>query len=161
MRIQQHYRKYKNADQDDLWQHLTEAGHENGTLPDSLTVKTIMDSWTLQKGFPVITVTRVGNTSAVLTQEYFLLDRRMENSPSGGKKGGEAQEDQQKWWVPVTFTTQENPDFSDTKVRFWLSDGGLEPVSHIGYPEPHHWVLFNVQQTGQCIYVLLENLLLT
>ena len=33
-----------------------------------------MDTWTLQMGYPVVTVKRNGN-KATLTQEHFLLDR--------------------------------------------------------------------------------------
>ena len=61
------YRKFSNAEQDDLWSHLTKAGHTLGTLSSDMNVKEIMDSWTLQKGYPVVTVTRNG-TSASLTQ---------------------------------------------------------------------------------------------
>jgi aminopeptidase N len=47
---------YDNAVQDDLWEKLTDAAHEDETLSDELTVKAIMDTWTRQMGFPVITV---------------------------------------------------------------------------------------------------------
>lgn len=50
--------KFSNAEQDDLWKSLTEEAHKNEHLPNDLTVKTIMDTWTLQTGYPVITVTR-------------------------------------------------------------------------------------------------------
>ena len=46
---------YTNANQDDLWEFLTSAGQEDGTLLE-LTVKEIMDTWTLQMGYPVVTV---------------------------------------------------------------------------------------------------------
>ena len=63
------FRKYDNAEQDDLWRHLTEAAHEAGTLPTNLTVKTIMDTWTLQMGYPVIKVERSDDgTSATVSQ---------------------------------------------------------------------------------------------
>lgn len=50
--------KFSNAEQDDLWKSLTDEAHRNKVLPNELTVKTIMDTWTLQTGYPVITVTR-------------------------------------------------------------------------------------------------------
>ena len=46
------YSKYQAAEQDDLWRYLTEQAHKDKTLPQDLTVKTIMDTWTLQMGFP-------------------------------------------------------------------------------------------------------------
>lgn len=42
-------------------------------------VKTIMDTWTLQMGFPVVTIKRVGKTNkATATQKHFLLDPNAE-----------------------------------------------------------------------------------
>lgn len=49
---------YNNAEQDDLWKSLTMQAHEDNALPDNLTVKMIMDTWTLQTGYPVINVKR-------------------------------------------------------------------------------------------------------
>ena len=59
---------YKNTDQDKLWHYLTLAAHKDGSLPDGLTVKNIMDTWTLQEGFPVLCVQRNDNVTATLTQ---------------------------------------------------------------------------------------------
>lgn len=62
-------RTYDNAESDDLWRHLTTAAHEDGTLPQDVTVKMIMDTWTLQKGYPVIMVERSADgTSATVSQ---------------------------------------------------------------------------------------------
>lgn len=52
------FRKFNNTVQDDLWESLTEAAHNQTSLDPSITVKEIMDTWTLQKGFPVIQVER-------------------------------------------------------------------------------------------------------
>lgn len=49
---------FGNAEQDDLWKSLTEVAHQTQVLPPHMTVKEIMDSWTLQTGYPLITVVR-------------------------------------------------------------------------------------------------------
>lgn len=49
---------YSNSEQDDLWRCLTDAGHTAMVMPSGLTVKQIMDTWTLQTGYPVLTVRR-------------------------------------------------------------------------------------------------------
>ena len=64
-------RAYDNAEQDDLWDFLTRAAHQDLTLPNDVSVKTIMDTWTLQMGYPVVKVTRSADgTSATVTQVF-------------------------------------------------------------------------------------------
>ncbi|KAI3372895.1 hypothetical protein L3Q82_023352, partial [Scortum barcoo] len=57
-----------NTDTDDLWNSLTQVEismqHQN--------VSEMMNSWTSQKGFPLVTVSRKGD-QVTLTQEHFLL----------------------------------------------------------------------------------------
>ena len=66
--------KYKAATQDDLWRHLTEQGHKDGTLAREMDVKTVMDTWTLQMGFPVVTVTRqYGDNTARVEQTRWAI----------------------------------------------------------------------------------------
>ena len=67
------YSAYSNAEQDDLWAALTDQAHADGTLSSDLTVKTIMDTWTLQMGYPVINVVLNGDGSATLTQVSFFF----------------------------------------------------------------------------------------
>jgi aminopeptidase N len=64
-------REYSNAEEGDLWEALTEEirGTPTPSLPPNVTVKQLMDTWTLQDGYPVLTVTRnYTDGSAVLSQ---------------------------------------------------------------------------------------------
>jgi hypothetical protein len=64
-------RKYNNAEEGDLWEALTEEIRQKprSSLPPNVTVKQLMDTWTLQEGYPVLTVTRnYSSGSAVLSQ---------------------------------------------------------------------------------------------
>jgi len=45
--------QFKTANQDSLWKELTNQGHADNTLQANLTIKEIMDTWTLKKGYPV------------------------------------------------------------------------------------------------------------
>jgi aminopeptidase N len=61
--------KFRSARQDDLWDQLTSQAHQDVSLPAHMTVKEIMDTWTLQTGYPVVTVTRnYTNDSAYISQ---------------------------------------------------------------------------------------------
>ncbi|ROT67358.1 putative aminopeptidase N-like [Penaeus vannamei] len=63
--------EYAAADQDDLWQFLTQAAHEDDALAADVTVKDIMDTWTLQTGYPVVKVERdVTGTTALDAPDF-------------------------------------------------------------------------------------------
>jgi len=127
-------RKYQGATQDDLWHFLTLQAHQDGTLASNITVKQIMDSWTLQMGYPVITVRRnYGFNTAKLTQSRFLLN--------GGKSPSSF-----RWWVPVTYTTQAEANFNETRPSSWMSKE--REVTLSGMPADDQWVIFNVQEVG-------------
>ena len=98
---------YDNAMQDDLWEKLTEAAHEDGSLPPEITVKRIMDTWTTQKGYPVVTVSQGGatDTTVTLAQDRFLMGK-----PDSSRTYG--------WWVPVSLV-RVGGDFTDfTNIAF-------------------------------------------
>ncbi|XP_047482312.1 aminopeptidase N-like isoform X2 [Penaeus chinensis] len=130
--------KYQNAEQDDLWQYLTTAAHDDNTLPADVSVKKIMDTWTLQMGYPVIKVTRSSDgTSATVSQERFLLVKNPNSTDTHDYK----------WWVPLSYTTETNPDFETTKPQRWMMDTE-EQLTISSLPAKDKWVIFNVQETG-------------
>ncbi|ROT69076.1 Aminopeptidase N [Penaeus vannamei] len=129
---------YNSSVQDDLWKHLTLAAHEDGILPQEVTVKMIMDTWTLQMGYPVVKVTRSPDgTSATLTQERFLLEGSANSSSTTDYK----------WWVPLTFTTQNEANFSQTQASLWMKDSE-DHVTVSSLPPKDQWVIFNLQQAA-------------
>lgn len=130
--------KYQNAEQDDLWQYLTTAAYEDNTLPTDISVKKIMDTWTLQMGYPVIKVTRSSDgTSATVTQERFLLVKNPNSTDTHDYK----------WWVPLSYTTETSPDFETTKPQRWMMDTEQQ-LTISSLPAKDKWVIFNVQETG-------------
>ena len=65
---------YKAATQDDLWRYLTQQAHKDGTLDRDMDVKTIMDTWTLQMGFPLVTINRnYQDNTATVSQTRFVV----------------------------------------------------------------------------------------
>ncbi|KAA0203270.1 hypothetical protein HAZT_HAZT008383 [Hyalella azteca] len=128
--------QYANAAQDDLWQALTVQAHADGTLSPDITVKTIMDTWTLQMGYPVINAIRATDGSITLTQERFLLVKSPNSTDTHDYK----------WWVPVSYTTQSSPDFSQTQPSYWIPSTE-ESITIDGITDGQ-WVFFNLQETG-------------
>ena len=60
-----------NANQDNLWQELTNQGHIDNTLDRNLDIKQIMDSWTLKKGLNLF------GEKILLNSKIFLLLKRL------------------------------------------------------------------------------------
>ncbi|NXV74427.1 AMPN Aminopeptidase, partial [Atlantisia rogersi] len=120
---------YNNTVYTDLWAHLQEAVDKSQVrLPNS--ISTIMDRWTLQMGFPVVTVNTVDGT---INQTHFLLDPNSTvDRPS---------EFNYTWIIPLTWTTANNnmnnswlTSASDTDSQFKV--------------EGNNWLLLNLNVTG-------------
>ena len=96
-----------------MWAALTEQAIKDGTLDADLTVKQIMDTWTRQKGYPLVTVTRSYSAKTVtLKQDWFLLNPNNKVSPS--VKGNA------KWYVGFSHTTSQEKDFAFDAPVVWL-----------------------------------------
>ncbi|XP_042215803.1 aminopeptidase N-like isoform X2 [Homarus americanus] len=130
--------QYDTAEQDDLWRHLTTAAHQDDTLPQDLTVKTIMDTWTLQMGYPVIKVERSPDgTTATVSQERFLTVKKNDSEDTHDYK----------WWVPLTYTGGDDPNFNETRAKVWMKDSETH-ITIPSLPTKDQWVIFNLQETG-------------
>ncbi|KZS09066.1 Aminopeptidase N [Daphnia magna] len=126
-------RKYSNAVADDLWSALTaQAIADNVNLP--VDVRTIMNTWTLKMGYPIVTVTRDYATSAAtVSQERFLLRSNPDSTD----------ETVYRWWIPLTYTS----DFSQPQKSSWLAfEQPAIQISNVG--ASNRWVIFNVDQVG-------------
>lgn len=68
-------KKYGDAEQRDLWSALTNAARKMGAFEADVAV--VMDSWTLQTGFPVLTITRNYDSGVVQLKQvsYIFLSR--------------------------------------------------------------------------------------
>ncbi|KAL1390301.1 hypothetical protein pipiens_012445 [Culex pipiens pipiens] len=138
-------KKYQSADQDDLWRFLTAEARRKGVFDDTLAVKDIMDTWTLQTGFPVVTVSRdYEHNKLEFAQERFIF---IEPSGSNLTRGNETSVEKPLWWIPITFTTLGESDFNSTKPSIWMRAEEKLTLHDMDIPQ-HDWVIVNVQQTG-------------
>ena len=130
---------YQSAEQNDLWNALTKQAHKDKVLDRGVTIKEIMDTWTLQSGFPIVTVTRnYKNGSVTLMQERFLLRNGTMTTTSVTEP---------LWWIPITYTTERQLDFNTTKPSQWMKAVKSMTLSNLNL-SPSEWVLFNIQETG-------------
>uniref|UniRef100_A0A8C1H9M7 Aminopeptidase n=1 Tax=Cyprinus carpio carpio TaxID=630221 RepID=A0A8C1H9M7_CYPCA len=102
---------FQNAKTADFWKALAD---ESG-----VPVADIMDTWTKQMGYPVLTLTNT-DTEAKLTQTRFLLDPNADPSQPSTPLG-------YKWTIPVKWST------IDSKNASFLFDKGGTDVVIAGY----------------------------
>lgn len=92
---------YGNAETDDLWNALEEETRSRGNFKH---VKQMMDTWTLQMGYPVLNINRIGAHKYNVSQERFLYDR------SGNFTSKYNSPFSYKWVVPFTYFTNASLD---------------------------------------------------
>ncbi|XP_054279876.1 aminopeptidase N-like isoform X2 [Macrosteles quadrilineatus] len=128
--------RYGNAEQDDLWASLTEQAHKTQALPKEMTVKQIMDSWTVQTGYPVLSVKREYDSGkAIFNQKRYLAVK------------GKPEDEKGCWWVPLTFSTPQHLDFNETRPRDWLSCDKAGLSLDVGAAK-QDWLIVNNKFTG-------------
>ncbi|EGI57790.1 Aminopeptidase N [Acromyrmex echinatior] len=87
-----------------------------------------MDTWTNQNSYPVVNVMKNYTTGEITIFQKCVCGQKSNN----------------EWWIPITFATQSNPNFSDTAPRYWL-----KPNQNITFKiDPNDWIIVNIQQIG-------------
>lgn len=130
--------KYSNANQNDLWRYLQEAS--NQTVGPKVDVKKVMDSWTVQEGYPLITITRDYETKAVrFSQQRFLLN-----------SNDSAALMRTQYEVPISYTTKSELNWEPT-TRLWLHKNANQSesfaIEELVIPK-QDWIIANLQETG-------------
>ncbi|XP_063820233.1 aminopeptidase Q [Pseudophryne corroboree] len=119
---------FSNADQEDLWNHLQMFIDDQDEVKLPTSLKRIMDSWTWQKGIPLLTL----NTSTGrLSQEQFKA-ADFENITS----------DNHTWFIPVSWMKNgvEQP-------TIWL-DTRTKIIPEMKTTSDDEWVILNINVTG-------------
>jgi len=116
---------------------------DKSTVPENkFKIQEVMDTWIKQKGYPLVTVTKDLHTGKrIITQECFQPFDKIDSTRRNNTNAAN------KWWVPINFATQTNPDFSSTLTTYWLSPEAKKLV--IDDVDPEDWIIVNIQQTGK------------
>lgn len=126
--IQRHLwqNSFASSTPDLFWRSLQLAlERQPGSLAFKQTLKSVMDTWTQQNSYPLVTVTRNG-TAVFLTQ-----------SPAFNESGTE------RWWIPITFTVQAEANFVDIRPKAWMSP--LEQLLKLSVSVPEdQWIVLNL-----------------
>lgn len=133
--LKEYLKKYQfsNAVQDDLWDVMTEQGYLHQVLPENFDIKTIMDTWTLQAGFPIVTVTRKNDSNdIVITQHRFTMP-------------GSNVNDSSLWFIPINYESQTRRT-QDKMPTHWLPKTKSLVIKNAVHPD--HWMYVNIQRIG-------------
>jgi aminopeptidase N len=136
-----------NANQDNLWHELTLQGHADKTLDSNLSIKTIMDSWTLKMGYPVVNIQRLFNStentvSLLVSQKWFLLNplSKLYKQPNVYETN--------KWYIPFTYTTKSELNFAFESRPFWIEPIDAKVVIKLNETNVKDWYIGNIKHTG-------------
>ncbi|XP_008707747.2 aminopeptidase Q isoform X1 [Ursus maritimus] len=122
---------YSNAEQDDLWRHFQMVIDDQNKILLPATVKSIMDSWTHQSGFPVITLNV--STGAVKQEPFYL----------GKVKNETLLTRNDTWIVPILWIKN-----GLTQSLVWLDKSSkIFPEMQVSASD-HDWVILNLNMTG-------------
>lgn len=147
--------RYGNAEQSDLWTHLTEAQRlaQNDTssaLIAAVNVERVMNSWTLQTGYPLVTLTRKYDKSrrAYLEQTRWEPYKAIAANSSSSTNATAAQ----KWEIPITLTWASEQNWTpNTRVWMHQNDSAPTQLTAAASQTPQNdseWMLVNVNQVG-------------
>ncbi|KAG5321949.1 AMPE aminopeptidase, partial [Pseudoatta argentina] len=121
--------QFNSTTPDDLWSTMQSALDESDVPHEDYKIKEVMDTWMNQDRYPIVNVKKNYETGEVtISQICFQKFHETINN---------------KWWIPVTFATQSNPNFSNTMPRYWL-----RPDQNINFTiNSNDWIILNLQQT--------------
>ena len=126
---------YSTATRDDLWRALEAAALEDDSFLGGYGMGTIMESWSLQKGYPIVNVQMGdGENQLTLTQERYFLDPNLGSAP-------------EQWYIPINYALAGGDFDTIPPPSLWM---GPNSSSVIEFPSDGTSIPFvlNVQSKG-------------
>nr|CAB3243182.1 endoplasmic reticulum aminopeptidase 2-like [Phallusia mammillata] len=115
---------YGNAGNQDLI-----ASVANAAANSKVNVQAMMDTWTIQPGFPVVTVTSSGHGKVTVSQKRFLYTI-----------GTNEQQSKEMWQIPLSYISDKNTN----DVGHFVLDKKLDSIE----VDFKSWIKFNHNETG-------------
>ncbi|XP_064174607.1 thyrotropin-releasing hormone-degrading ectoenzyme-like isoform X2 [Anguilla rostrata] len=129
---------YGNAARDDLWNKFSEAMRKEGK---DINIKEVMDRWTLQMGYPVVTISRNDSLdgSVVISQEHFVYDA------DAKARDPDLFNSSFLWQIPLSLSVGNSTYISPESI-IWVSN--RTETHRVGQLDEGTWLLGNINQTG-------------
>lgn len=124
--------QYQNAIPHDLSSAIQfHADKENSS---KISIEPLINSWINNAGYPVVNATWTSGI-LMLSQERFYLKRPEKT----------IEEDDKKYWIPISMTTKTKSNFLNTRPDFWFNEKNMNSPLTLKVGE---WFLLNIQATG-------------
>lgn len=124
--------KNSGVDEKPMYKALEEAIAEDRTAPVGI-IASVMDSWSVQGGYPVVTVTRnYANGGIHLSQLEFITQTHPVTSTK-------------VWGIPISFTQKTGANFDQRQANLWMQTREQEVANDVS---ANDWVIFNLLQSG-------------
>lgn len=123
---------HKSAVAEDLFRGFQKAADESKALPEGLRVETILNSWTLQGGYPLITANRYSEAKVTLKQFKFTI-----SNPTPPASN---------FYIPITYTESRGVAFNSLTTQDWFRG---DAASHeLPISAQSSWYILNKQQSS-------------
>ncbi|NXM67737.1 AMPQ Aminopeptidase, partial [Serilophus lunatus] len=121
---------FSNANQDDLWTHIQMVVDAQDEVQLPASVKQIMDSWTCQNGFPVLTVNL---TTGTIRQEQVFNKKNRKSTDAYNNT----------WIIPVSWMRN-----GSSQPLMWLDNSSKVFPEMAVLESEYDWILLNVNLSG-------------
>lgn len=125
------YSAYQSATQDDLWSHYTLTAQNQSLIPSTVTVKELMNSWSMQSGYPLVTITRNYSTGVATINQTKMTE-------------GSNLTSDELWYIPITYITKTEAEIKE----IWLEHTRETNLNLSGLVNAS-WILANIEETGK------------
>ncbi|XP_060759718.1 thyrotropin-releasing hormone-degrading ectoenzyme-like [Neoarius graeffei] len=130
--------EYRNTARDDLWSSFSQAMHREGK---DINIKEVMDGWTLQMGYPVVTISKNENleNAVTISQEHFLYntDAKIHHHQLFNRS--------LQWQIPLNLALGNFSHMSSESLIWIYNKTETHRVGCIG---EETWLLGNINQMG-------------
>lgn len=100
-------------------------------IPSTVTVKALMNSWSTQSGYPLITVNRnYSASSAIVNQTKMTEDTNVTSDTL--------------WYVPIAYITK-----NDSNVKNMWLENNRQTLLDLNGTTNDSWILLNIDESGK------------
>ncbi|XP_054281040.1 aminopeptidase N-like isoform X4 [Macrosteles quadrilineatus] len=127
--------QFSSATAKDLWESLFNNVQDPKLIKEGISLENVMENWLTKTSYPLVIATRDYATNKItVAQQLYVI----EENPS---------EHKDCWWIPLTYSTSQKPEFSNTKPENWLSCDERTMTFEIEATDKE-WVILNNKMAG-------------